>query len=336
MCIRDRVGTLYYFVVVSSSCGPPVTSLVTGAHTVTPLTVITTQPVGATYCEDATATALNIGATGTGTVTYEWFTNGTSTTSGAVSVGTGTTFTPPTSSPGTRFYFAVATGTCGSVNSTIIPVVVNPETAITTQPVGATYCEDATPVALSISATGTGTISYQWFGNTTNSTVGGVAVGTNSTFTPPTSTPGTFYYYAVATSPSCGSVTSAIVPVVVNPETLITTQPVGATYCEDTTPVPLSIAATGTGTVTYEWFSNSTNSTVGAVSVGTNATFSPPTSTSGSRFYYAVATGSCGIVTSNIVQVIVNPETLITTQPVGATYCEDAPPTVLSLSLIHI
>ncbi|WP_460318665.1 autotransporter outer membrane beta-barrel domain-containing protein, partial [Algoriphagus taiwanensis] len=42
---------------------------------VTPATEITTQPVGATYCIDATATALTASASGTEPITYEWFSN---------------------------------------------------------------------------------------------------------------------------------------------------------------------------------------------------------------------------------------------------------------------
>lgn len=89
---------------------------------------------------------------------------------------------------------------------------------ITTQPVGATYTEEDTPVALSIMADGNPEPTYQWFSNTANSTTGGAQLTgeTESTYTPTTRTPGTMYYYCVVSN-TVESVTSDIVAVVVNP-----------------------------------------------------------------------------------------------------------------------
>lgn len=89
---------------------------------------------------------------------------------------------------------------------------------ITTQPVGATYTEEDTPVALSIMADGNPEPTYQWFSNTANSTTGGAQLTgeTESTYTPTTKTPGTMYYYCVVSN-TVESVTSDIVAVVVNP-----------------------------------------------------------------------------------------------------------------------
>ncbi len=55
--------------------------------------------------------------------------------------------------------------------------------------------------SLTVSAIGSEPISYQWYSNTTNSTVGGTPVGTNSpSYTPPFLTVGKLYYYVVATN----------------------------------------------------------------------------------------------------------------------------------------
>lgn len=53
--------------------------------------------------------------------------------------------------------------------------------------------------SLSVVASGSGTLSYQWYSNTRNSTSGGVAIdgGTSSTYVAPTTTSGTQYYYCV-------------------------------------------------------------------------------------------------------------------------------------------
>jgi len=74
---------------------------------------------------------------------------------------------------------------------------------ISTQPINATYERDAEAISLSVTAsiTDDGTLSYQWYSNTINSTVGGTAVGTNSrTYIPVTTLTGTLYYYVVVTN----------------------------------------------------------------------------------------------------------------------------------------
>jgi hypothetical protein len=325
-------GDLYYFVVVGSDCGPDISSSVSGLHTVNPLTTITTQPTGVIYCEGDSAIPLTVDASGTGTLSYEWFSNSTNSTVGGSSVGTNINYTPPTGTPGTLYYYVVVISpTCGSTTSDVVTVSVNPETVITTNPIGATYCEGDVSTALSISATGTGTISYEWFTNSVNSAVGGTSVGSGPTFLPSTTTPGTQYYYAIA-SGDCGDATSTVVAITVNPNTNISVQPVGATYCEGESATALSVTASGSGTLTYEWFSNSVNSTTGGVSVGSNANYTPTTGTPGTQYYYVEVTGDCGIVTSDIVAVIINPETVITTQPTGASYCQDDTATSLNIN----
>lgn len=92
--------------------------------------------------------------------------------------------------------------------------------SITTQPQGAVYVVGATPTALSVvaAAGGTGTLSYQWYSNTSSSTEGATKVGTNSaSYTPSTATAGTTYYYCVVSETGADAPTqSDIVAVAVN------------------------------------------------------------------------------------------------------------------------
>ncbi len=55
---------------------------------------------------------------------------------------------------------------------------------------------------LSVAASGGASLSYQWYRNTTNSTSGGTLINgaTNPTYTVPTNTEGTIYYYNVVTN----------------------------------------------------------------------------------------------------------------------------------------
>ncbi|MEI7979361.1 MAG: PKD-like domain-containing protein, partial [Bacteroidota bacterium] len=82
---------------------------------------------------------------------------------------------------------------------------------INTQPTGATYCQNATASALSVSATGS-SFTYQWYSNVTNSNSGGSVIdgATNSTYIPATAALGTIYYYCVVNSSAgCFSATTS-------------------------------------------------------------------------------------------------------------------------------
>ena len=85
-------------------------------------------------------------------------------------------------------------------------------------------------------------------------------------------------------------------------------------YDKDTTATALNITAsvTDSGTLTYQWYSNTTNSTSGAqaISGATSASFTPPTSATGTTYYYCVVTntkdGQTATATSNIAMITVN------------------------------
>ena len=83
------------------------------------------------------------------------------------------------------------------------------------------YCPGDTAEKLTVMATTygvTGTLSYQWYRNTTDSNTGGTEVGTNSqNYTPETGTSETFYYYVKVTNSTCGEVISNTIKVVVKP-----------------------------------------------------------------------------------------------------------------------
>lgn len=87
----------------------------------------------------------------------------------------------------------------------------------------------------------------------------------------------------------------------------ITAQPTGATYTQNDVATAMSITASGTS-VTYQWYSNTSNSTSGAspISGATSSSYTPPTSTVGTKYYYCVASSSTCTTISNIVSVVVN------------------------------
>ncbi|MBS4043359.1 MAG: HYR domain-containing protein, partial [Chitinophagaceae bacterium] len=273
--------------------------------TVNPLTAITVQPSAVVYCKDATATPLSVTATGTGTITYQWFSNSTNSTTGASSVGNTQTYTPATTTVGTTYYFAVVHSDCGpDITSNIVAVTINtiPQGSIS----GNTICNGGTGQLTFTATSGTGPFTLIINGETYSSITSGVAF--NVTNNPTTTT--NYTLTSVTDANSCvrtSDFTNASATITVNPLTAISVQPTGATYCKDATATALSVTATGTGTITYQWFSNSTNSTSGASSVGNAQTYTPATTTVGTTYYFAVVHSDCGPdITSNIVAVTIN------------------------------
>jgi plastocyanin len=339
-------GTLYYYCIVHGECGPDVTSNVSGAFIVNPATIISSQSTATqTQCIGGTFTPITVTATGTGTLTYQWFKNVAAVNSGGLSLGSAdgaqtASYTPQTTSTGILYYYCVVTGTCGPVTSAVSgPFIVNQATILTGQNTGAqTECQGVTFSPISVTATGLN-LSYQWYSNTTSSTTGGTSLGSangaqTNTYTPQATVPGTLYYYCIVTG-TCGSQTSAISGAfTVNPATAITSQSTATqTQCINGTFTPITVTAVGTGALIYQWYGNATPSTSGGTSLGSangaqTSSYTPQASSVGTLYYYCVVHSSCGTdATSDISGAfVVNPNTAITGQLTdGQTQCLNGP-----------
>ena len=99
---------------------------------------------------------------------------------------------------------------------------------------------------------------------------------------------------------SCSANTSQTVTVTAS--TSITTQPSSSStnYCLSATAATLSVVASGTS-LTYQWYSNTSNSNSGGtlISGATSSSYTPTTSSAGTTYYYCIITGGCGSITSN-------------------------------------
>ncbi|MFY7879275.1 MAG: beta strand repeat-containing protein, partial [Lacibacter sp.] len=156
---------------------------------------------------------------------------------GGVAAGTySATLTPSNNGTG-------CTGTGYSIS-----ITVNPTTNITVETnFGAqTLCSAESASALSVTATGVG-LSYQWYQNTSASTVGATPVGTNSdTYTPP-STVGTYYYYCVVSGTCSNDQSSFSGAITFNTTPTITLTSNTASTCSGPANVNFAYSAT-TGT----------------------------------------------------------------------------------------
>lgn len=257
-----------------------------------------------------------------GTVTYQWYksTSGSSSDGVAISGATSSSFTPSTSSLGTMYYYCVVTNTYEDMVETAtssqacIKVVEAPKAPQITQNLSSgimeyTQGDTASPFVISAINSGDGTLSYQWYRNTTNSTSGGTAISgaTKSSYTPSTATIGTQYYYCVVTN-SVGTLSESttsnvgavrVVPPpdpaqapVINPNlsTSIKDYYIGDSAAE----LKIGASVTDGGTLTYQWYSNTVNSNSGGTLLPgeTDRTFTPSTDTLGTMYYYCVVTNT--------------------------------------------
>jgi hypothetical protein len=91
-----------------------------------------------------------------------------------------------------------------SVSAAIKTDVINAQTPLITNITGGGSYSQNAPATLAVTASVTdgGALSYQWYGNATESNTGGAPIGgaTGAGYSPPTSTAGIMYYYAVVTN----------------------------------------------------------------------------------------------------------------------------------------
>jgi len=119
------VGAYYYRVEAANSAGrgpasetarADVTLEIVTVHAATP--VISEHPIGGVYSQGDTATALSVqaGVSDGGVLSYQWYSNSVNSNAGGTLVSSASAYTPPTSTVGTLYYYAVVTNTNNSVN----------------------------------------------------------------------------------------------------------------------------------------------------------------------------------------------------------------------------
>lgn len=209
---------------------------------------ITTQPSATNhnYCQNSSATALSVVATGTA-LTYQWYSNTIPVNTGGslISGATSASYTPSTTATGTTYYYCVVGTTCtpaptpATVNSSISGgITIDP---LPTDPTGS--------IAVSANPScGAATLSYStgYYWQTTASGTS-TANPTSSNYT--LSSTGTVYVRAF--SGGCWSTNSLSSGVVtINTTAAITTQPSNTSTFSGSN---ASISIVATNAVSYQW-----------------------------------------------------------------------------------
>ena len=307
-----------YSVTVSNSAGAVTSSgaiLTVSAIPVAP--AIATQPMAQTVTEGQTAT-FAVTATGT-SPSFQWKKNGAN-----IPGATSNTYTTNTTAIGdNNAVFSVeisnSAGTVTSSNATLTVSALAVAPRITTQPTAQSVTAGQA-ASFSITATGTGPLTYQWRKNGVNIS-GAIA----SAYTLPATVSGdNNAVFAVEVSNSAGTVISITAALTVTPAPVapaIATHPVAQSLIAGQT-TTFSVIASGTAPLRYQWKKNGVDVTTGVG--GTTSTYTTPATVDADNnaLFTVVVSNSAGTVTSNTARLTVNPAVVapaITTQPAAQT-----------------
>ena len=321
----NTVGQIFYYVTIAFQGGCDlISSEVASVVVVQEPVAVANNPLQI-VCLDGTPDDFQITLTGgLGNPSYQWYSNTTNSNTGGTLIAgaTASTYNPGVlTAISLNYYYVEVTldGVgCDTAISDVFAVEVVADPVIDTQAIAAQeVCQNASLLDLTITVSGgvtSSTFDYQWYSNTTNNNTGGtpIAGANTNTYTPDNTTIGTLYYYVVVTQTESGcEVISNTSEVTITPGPTIVTQPVDSEVCLDGVANQLTIVTqNGVGVPTYQWYTNTTNSTSGGTPIAgaTNSTYDPPTNTVGEIFYYVTIAfqGGCDLITSDVASVVVN------------------------------
>ncbi len=321
--LNDGIYTC--FVSSNNGCGDVLTTPAT--LTVHETTIINSSPLDRTECEGANTT-FTVDAVG-GNLQYQWIKDGVTVLSDVGNISgantkdlliTGVTLADD------GVYTCEVSGSCGDLISDPAELTVNPITNITSSPVSKTRCE-GTSVTFYVTATGSN-LTYQWQKGATDLNAGVQPSG--STVSNETTSALTITNLALLDEGSyrcvvigdCGVQNTDPAILTMYENTAINTQPTGGIYCEGDE-VTLNVASDGDN-LTYQWKKDGVAISDTGLYAGalTNTLIISNATTNYAGVYSCLVAGSCGSENSTTVNVQVNPQTIITKQPVNKVKCE--------------
>ncbi|MEM0159859.1 MAG: hypothetical protein QW393_03840, partial [Candidatus Micrarchaeaceae archaeon] len=258
-------GNWLFEVKVTDNTGSSVTSS-SVSITVYADPTVSVSPVGPlSYDVGQAAASLTASVTYSGhnTATVEWYSNTVDSTSGGVSVGSGTTFTPSTSSAGTTYYYAIVTDSGVPTYysySNVVEVTVTPSLSVSISP-SSTSIDVGQPIIFTNSTSG-GLPPYKW-SYTVSPSSGWVQAGNKFTF----DSVGTFILTITVTD-SLGNTASSSAVVVVTQGLVgeITVTPQSFDYSQSARFILSIIGGSYPYTWTFEIGGSSANITVATLS----------------------------------------------------------------------
>ncbi|MDF2457504.1 MAG: Immunoglobulin I-set protein (modular protein), partial [Cytophagaceae bacterium] len=212
-------------------------------------------------------------------------------------------------------YTVAVTNACGTVTSSPAAVLsVATDLTINSHPSSVSVCSGS-QASFAVSATSSGSLSYQWKKG------GAIISGAQSPSYSinPVAVADAGNYTVDVMSTGCGTITSNIAVLALN-DVVITTQPASSTTLCTGNTFNLSVAVSGAAPFNYQWKKGASNAN--GTSTAQDYSISPVVFEDAGSYTVTVS-NSCGSVTSNIAQLVIQ-NLNINTQPVGQTVCPGA------------
>jgi hypothetical protein len=252
--------TTSFWVRVSNACGSA------SSHTATitieapcSVPVVSVQPASQTIPAGDSA-FLTVTASGTAPLSYQWYRGAAGGSSQPVGTNSSSFSTGPLDA--TTSYWVRVSNSCGNVSSTTAVIMVEScsRPVITMQPRSQTVTAGGSTV-LSVTASGSSPMSYQWYRGQSGQTTQPVGGNSSSLSTGPLDATTSFW---VRVSNSCGLADSSTATVTVTEECSLSiiVQPSSQEIRAGTaTTLSVEAASTGGGPVTYQWYSGTSGDT---------------------------------------------------------------------------
>ncbi|MBK9139928.1 MAG: immunoglobulin domain-containing protein [Verrucomicrobia bacterium] len=264
----ELLATTEYWVRVSNAGG--IANSETATITAVPVPpAVTKHPDSETINAGQTVT-LAVQATGTPPLSYQWYIGPTGDTSNPIAGATEATYTTPPLEDTILVWVRVsnAGGTADSEAATITVAPVAP--FITRHPASQTIVAGQT-ATMTVEATGSRPLSYQWFVGTAGTTDNPIAGATSASYTTPALSTTTRYWVRVTNPGGAANSVTATITVTPGPPT-ITKHPENQTINAGQT-ATLSVEAAGTPPLSYQWYRGPSGATGDPIAGATSATF---------------------------------------------------------------
>ena len=269
-----------YEVVVTNDCGAD-TSLAAELVIDEPRTILS-GPVGLDLCEGELAT-FAADVVGLAPLAFQWSKDGVELPG---EIASSLTILAVTTADAGDYELTISNA-CGTVTSAPAPLTVTVAPAITAEPEGGLQCEGDS-FTLSVTATGTDPLLYQWSKNGAS-----IPGATDAIIAFGELTAADSGLYSVLVTNGCGAESSESAILDVQEAPSITLDPSGQDLCEGET-LNLSIEAEGTTPLTVEWQKD--GAPIPGATAATLEVLSVTAADAGS--YVAVVTNACGDATS--------------------------------------
>ncbi|HJW29827.1 MAG TPA: hypothetical protein VJ508_11380, partial [Saprospiraceae bacterium] len=331
----DVAGTYYYRLLLtdlSNGCQDPISN--TLYLVIQPQPTVSISVSNALVCLGGSSIVTSTVVNGSGIFLYQWQSSPDGSSWGNVpSNGNASSYTAPTDVVGTTYYRVLVTDLssgCSDPVSNTIQVTVQPQPTVEISVDNDLVCVGGSSTLSSVVSNGSGLFNYQW--QSSPDGVNGWANlspnGTNANYSPSNSAPGTTYYRVLVTdlANGCNDPVSNVLSITVRPQPTVTISIDHPAVCVGGTALISSTILNGSGLFNYQWQSSPDGSS-GWANITTNgnfATYNVPTLNPGTTYYRLMVTdlaNGCSDPLSNVVNIVISPDLVVTSQPQDVNEC---------------